>query len=94
MFIDTEPAVVSYVKLFLKILKLYLTFFKYHDKIFSEVKVMLEYLIVKARLDELLREAEAERMLKQAKKQIKIIKGSNVDDQKVNEQAKRSKVHV
>lgn len=55
---------------------------------------MLEYLIAKARLEELLREAEAERILKQAKKQIRIIKGSNVDDQKVNEQAKRSKVHV
>lgn len=55
---------------------------------------MLEYLIVKARLDELLREAENERMLKQAKKQIKVIKGSNVDDQKANEQVKRSKVHA
>lgn len=55
---------------------------------------MLEYLIAKARLDELLREAEAERTLKQAKKQIKVIKGSNVEDQKVDEHSKRSKVRV
>ncbi len=54
---------------------------------------MLEYLIAKARHDELLREAEAERMLKQAKEQIKVIKGSNVDTKKAEEQRKRSMVH-
>lgn len=63
-------------------------------KFFKEEKVMLEYLIAKARLDDLLREAEAERMLKQAKKQIKVIKGSNVDGKKVDGQTKRSRIHV
>lgn len=63
-------------------------------KFFKEAKVMLEYLIAKARLDELLREAEAERMLKQAKKQIKVIKGSNVDGKKIDGQKKRSRIHV
>jgi len=54
---------------------------------------MLEYLIAKTRQDELLREAEAERMLKQAKEQVKVIKGSNVDTKKAEEQRKRSMVH-
>lgn len=53
---------------------------------------MLEYLLAKARLNELLKEAEAVRMLRQIKKQVKVIKGSNVDGQKVDEQKKRSRV--
>ena len=82
-----------YRKTYLKIMKTDLTIFKVRDKLFLGGGIMLEYLIAKARHDELLREAEAERMLKQAKEQIKVIKGSNVDTKKTEEQRKRSMVH-
>ncbi|MGJ8455643.1 hypothetical protein ACSFC1_10095 [Pseudothermotoga sp. U03pept] len=55
---------------------------------------MLEYLIAKARIDELLREAESERMLNQVKKEIKVLKGSNVEKEESKKEKKHSKVHV
>lgn len=55
---------------------------------------MMEYLIAKARIDELLKEAETERMLNQVKKQIRVIRGSNVNNQKTAEQTRHSKTHV
>jgi len=83
-----------YRKPYLKIMKKDLTIFKVRDKLFLGGGIMLEYLIAKTRQDELLREAEAERMLKQAKEQVKVIKGSNVDTKKAEEQRKRSMVHT
>jgi|GEM_PF-806475 len=55
---------------------------------------MLEYLVAKARIDELLKEAEAERMMKQIKKEIKVLKGSNVESEENKKEKKHSKVHV
>ncbi|GAB4318793.1 MULTISPECIES: hypothetical protein [Pseudothermotoga] len=54
---------------------------------------MLEYLLAKARLDELLREAETERMLKKAK-DIKVIEGSNIDKNEVQQRKDRSKARL
>lgn len=51
---------------------------------------MLEYMLAKIRHEELLKEAEKERMIRETQKQVKVVYGSNVQQGQVGEKRKET----
>ncbi|MCS7174616.1 MAG: hypothetical protein NZ875_02540 [Pseudothermotoga sp.] len=71
-----------------------LTNFEGSGKIFiGGESMMMEYLLAKIRWEELIKEAERERLLKTTKNQFKVLFGSNTQDEKAK-QDEKSKINV